>query len=157
MTSFAKFVKILHYSSSLAVFMLPKWSWYCSVHFRGRGFRKLLNFRSMFDSWPLNSRSRAILHDLLYLHLYSSYQTDLGVYFHIIEVSDHNNDKINTATITVGLQIQGHALSRITSHISGCTRAIGKILVSSSTLLRSQITTIKTLTYYLTTNKIIIK
>ena len=48
--------------------------------------------------------SRAILRDLLYLRLYSSYQKDLGVYFHIIEVADHNNNIINTATIMVDLQ-----------------------------------------------------
>ena len=57
----------------------------------------------MFDIWPLNSRSRAIFRDLLYLRLYSSYQEDLGVYLHIIEVEDLNFDIIKTATLTVGL------------------------------------------------------
>ena len=36
---------------------------------------------------------------------------NLGVYFHIFGVQDHNNDITNTAMLTVDLQIQGHAHS----------------------------------------------
>ena len=50
--------------------------------------------------WLSNSRSHAIFRDLPYLRLCSFCQKDLGVYFHIFEVQDHNNDKINTAMLT---------------------------------------------------------
>ena len=108
--------------------------------FSRTGIRKLLNFCSMFGGWPLNSRSPAILRDLYYLRLYSSYQKDLSVYFHLIEVDDHYNGIINTATVKIYLQIQGHALFCVTFHISDCTRATGEISVSISTLSRSPIT-----------------
>ena len=65
--------------------------------------------------------------------LCSFYQRDLGVYFHIFEVHDHNNDVINTAMLTVDLQIQGHALLCVTFHISGWVRFVREILVSIST------------------------
>ena len=57
----------------------------------------------MFGIWPLNSKSGAILRELLYLRLHSSYQEDLGVYFHIIEVKDLNFDTLKTAILTVDL------------------------------------------------------
>ena len=31
-----------------------------------------------------------------------------GVYFHIIKVTDYNNDILKTVTVTVDLRIQGH-------------------------------------------------
>ena len=72
------------------------------------------------------------LRDLSYLRLGSCYRRDLGVYFHIFEVQDHNNDIINTAVLTVDLQIQGHTLFCVTFHISGWVCAIGEISVSIS-------------------------
>ena len=79
--------------------------------------------------------------DFSYLRLYLCSRKDLGVFFHILEVKGHNNDIINNAVLTVDLKMQGHALFGLTSHISACTRAIGKISVSFSTNLRSRITT----------------
>ena len=43
---------------------------------------------------------------------------DLGVYFHIFDVKDHNSDITNTAMLTVDLKIQGHALFCVTFRIS---------------------------------------
>ena len=54
--------------------------------------------------------------DFSYLRLDLFYQRDLGVYFHIFEVNDHNI--IVTAISTGYLQIQGHTLSCIIFHIS---------------------------------------
>ena len=57
----------------------------------------------------------------------------IGVYFHIIEVRDHNNAIMKTMTVTSHykiIQIQGHDLFFVTFHFSGCIRAIGKISVS---------------------------
>ena len=83
--------------------------------------------------------SHAILRDLPYLWQGSCYREDLGVYFHILEVKDHNNDITLTAMLTVDLKMQGHALFNLTFHISVCFRAIEKISVSISTLLISRI------------------
>ena len=68
---------------------------------------------------------------LSYLQLYLGYRTDFGVYFHFIEIADPNYDIVNTATVMVHLQIQGHELFCGNLHISGCTRTIGKISVST--------------------------
>ena len=97
---------------------------------------KSKNICCFLDGWPPNSSSR----DLLFLRLSSCYQRDLGVYIHIFEVQDHDNDIINNAMLTVDLQIQGQALCCVAFHISRWVRAIGEISVSISTYLRSRIT-----------------
>ena len=80
--------------------------------------------------------SRSVVRDLPYLMLDSCYQRDFGVFFHMFEVKDHNNDITNTAIITVDLQIKGHALFCVTFHISGWVRAIREISVFIPTYLR---------------------
>ena len=84
---------------------------------------------------------RAGLRDLLYLWLYSCYQRDLGVYFYIIEVKDHNDDMINTATVTVDLQIRWSRAYFAWPSISLAALVLSeKIAVSIPTLSRSRIT-----------------
>ena len=87
-----------------------------------------MNICCLLDGWPPNSRSRAILCDFPCLRLCSFYQSDLGVYFHIFEVQDHNNDIINTAMLTIDHQIQGRTLFCVTFQIrlgSFCQRDPG--------------------------------
>ena len=64
--------------------------------------------------------------------LHSYYPENLGSYFHIIEVMDHNNDIINTAIVTTNLQI----ILRGLPYLRGVS-AIKRILVYISTLSRS--------------------
>ena len=97
-------------SISPAVLVLSERSRCLFPHNEGQGSQRWYSKYCESNGWPSNSRSRAISRDLSYLWLYSCYQKDLGVYFHIIEIADHNNDIINTATVTVDLQIQGHML-----------------------------------------------
>ena len=84
----------------------------------------------------------AFLRDLPHLRLGSCYRIDLGIYFHIFKVKDHNCDIINTAMLSGDLQTQGHELFCVTFHISVYICAIGKISVSISTYSRSRNTII---------------
>ena len=128
------------YIRSLVVFMLPDWSWYLLVHFQVQCLQTLMNMCCFLGGWPPNSRQSAILRHISYLWLGSSYQRDLGVYFHILEVEDHNKDRTKTAKLTIDLQIQGHTLFCVTFHISGEVRAIRDLGVYISTWLKSWIT-----------------
>ena len=80
--------------------------------------------------------------DLPYFRLGSYYRRDLGVYFHIFKVKDHNYDITNTTVLSCDLQTQGHELFCSPFHISVSFCAIGKISVSISTYSRSRITII---------------
>ena len=76
---------------------------------RRYGFWKLISFCCILDVWPSNSKSRANLHDLSCLRLYSCYLgQEIKVYFRIIEVEYYNS--IYAATLTVDLQNHGHLL-----------------------------------------------
>ena len=62
-----------------------------------------------------------------------------SVYFHIIEVTDNNNDILKTVIVTVDLRIQVHELFCMTFIISACTHYIGNFLVSISTFYISHV------------------
>ena len=84
-------------SISQAGFVLSDRSRRQFTHIWGQGSQQWYTNYCNINQWPSNSRSLAILRDILYLRLDSCYQRDLGAYFHKFEVKDHNNDKTNTA------------------------------------------------------------
>ena len=56
-----------------------------------------------------------------------SKQYSISVYIHIIQVSDHSNDKVKADAFTVDFQIQGHEQFFLTFHISDCLCGIEQI------------------------------
>ena len=83
---------------------------------------------------PSNSRSQDILRDFSYLQNFSDYWRYIGIYFHIREVEDHNNDISDTETVTVDFQIQGHAKFYASFLICVCIYANGRISMSIPTI-----------------------
>ena len=109
----------------------------------GRG--RNLKSDVVFTIWPWNSKSREKKHFLRGATIFPAV-------FVLVEESrclfPHYRGRGSQRWYSkywnniIDLQIQGHELVCVTFHISCCTRAIGEISVSISTLSRSRITMI---------------
>ena len=80
-----------------ARFVLSERSRCLFPHIRGQWSQLWYISNTAVFPWRSNSRSRAILRNLPYFRLGLCYRRDLGIYFNIFEVRDHNYDIINTA------------------------------------------------------------